>query len=126
MFLTIHDVGSSYKKWVSFTNQEDMKETKDKSVFLHISLPGQKPAADNLDCGFPNMNTLAMNLVTVLDQLGVKDRGVVVLGDGAGANIASRFAMYHPNRVYGVVLINCDPGEQFTQHGECEEVWRKL
>ena len=87
-----------------------MKETKDKSVFLHISLPGQHPAADDLDCGFPKMNTLAMNLVTVLDQLGVKDRGVVVLGDGAGANIAARFAIYHPNRVYGVVLINCDPG----------------
>jgi protein NDRG1 len=110
VFLTIHDVGSSYKNWVSFTNHEDMKKTKDKSVFLHISLPGQQPAADDLDCGFPNMNTLAINLVTVLDQLGVKDRGVVVLGDCAGANIASRFAMYHPNRVYGLVLINCDPG----------------
>ena len=106
VFLTIHDVGSSYKNWVSFTNQEDMKETKIKLVFLHISLPGQQPAADDLDCGFPNMNTLAMNL----DQLGVKDRWVVVLGDGAGANIAYRFGMYHPNRVYVVVLINCDPG----------------
>ena len=107
--MTIHDVRSSYKNWVSFTNHEDMKETKDKSVFLHISLPGQQPAADDLDC-FPNMNTLAMNLVTVLDQLGVKDRGVVVLGDGAGANIAARFAMYHPKRVYGVMLIDCQLG----------------
>ena len=116
MFLTIHDVGSSCKNWVSFTNQEDMKETKDKSVFLHISLPGQHPAANDLDCGFPNMNTLAMNLVTVLDQLGVKDRGVVVLGDGAGANIAFRFAMYHPSRLYGLVLINCDTGNG----GDCK------
>ena len=93
-----------------------MKETKAKSVFLHVSLPGQHPASDDLDCGFPDMNTLAMNLVTVLDQLGVNDRGVVVLGDGAGAYIASRFAMYHPNRVYGVVLINSDTGKG----GDCK------
>ena len=106
VFLTIHDVGSSYKNWMRFTSQDCMKEAKDKSVFLHVSLPGQQPAADDLDQVFPSMQALGMNLVTVLDHLGVKDRGVVVMGDGAGATIASMFAMYHPHRVYGVVLIN--------------------
>jgi alpha-beta hydrolase superfamily lysophospholipase len=107
VFLTIHDVGSSYKDWVTFTSHEDMKETKDKSLFLHISLPGQQLAGDDLDNVFPDMQTLGMNLVTVLDQLRVSH--VVVLGDGAGANIACRFAMCHPTRVHGVVLINCNP-----------------
>merc|ERR1711892_1370222 len=106
VFLTIHDVGSSYKNWMRFTSQDCLKEAKEKSVFLHVSLPGQQPAADDLDQVFPSMQALGMNLVTVLDHLGVKDRGVVVLGDGAGASIASMFAMYHPHRVYGVVLIN--------------------
>merc|ERR1711892_703297 len=106
VFLTIPDVGSSYKNWMRFTSQDCMKDAKDKSVFLHVSLAGQQPAADDLDQVFPSMQALGMNLVTVLDHLGVKDRGVVVLGDGAGASIASMFAMYHPNRMYGVVLIN--------------------
>ena len=30
VFLTIHDVGSSYQSWVTFTSHEDMKETKDR------------------------------------------------------------------------------------------------
>merc|ERR1711892_397862 len=107
VFLTIHNVGSSYKNWMRFTSQDCMKEAKDKSVFLHVSLPGQQSAADDLDQVFPSMQALGMNLVTVLDHLGVKDRGVVVMGDGAGGSIASMFAIYHPHRVYGVVLINC-------------------
>ena len=107
VFLTIHDVGSSYKNWVTFTSHEDMKETKDRSLFLHVSLPSQQLAGIDLDCMFPDMQTLGMNLVTVLDQLQVSH--VVVLGNGAGANIACRFAMCHPTRVYGVVLINCNP-----------------
>ena len=46
-----------------------------------------------------------MNLVTVLDQMRIPQ--VVVLGEGAGANIAARFASIHSNRVQGMLLINC-------------------
>ena len=62
-----------------------------RSLFLHISLPGQLPAEDDLssDFVFPDMQALGLNLVTVLDQLRVSR--VVVLGDGAGANIACRY-----------------------------------
>merc|ERR1719397_2183885 len=50
------------------------------------------------------MAELGLQLVTVLDHLRV-DR-VVGLGDGAGANIITRFAMNHPGRVHGVLTIN--------------------
>lgn len=111
VFLTIHDVGSSYSSWVSFTKHEDMQEVAGRSLFLHVALPGQVAEDEDLpsDYVFPAMHTLGMNLVTVLDQLRVSR--VVVLGDGAGANIAARFAMYHPGRVHGAVLINCSPNK---------------
>ena len=82
-----------------------MKEVVDRVLFLHVSLPGQHPEDEELHC-FPSIQDLAINMVTVLDTLGITDRGVVVMGEGAGANIAARFAMYYPNRVYGAVLIN--------------------
>ena len=65
------------------------------------------------------MAELGLNLVTVLDHLRISR--VVGLGDGAGANIItrfvpsiagrfitafSRFGLCHPGRVHGVVLIN--------------------
>ena len=49
---------------------------------------------------------IGLNLVTVLDHLRVKQ--VVGLGDGAGANIILRFAMNHPSRVHGVLVINIE------------------
>ena len=52
------------------------------------------------------MQEVAINLVTVLDTLGITERGVVVMGDGAGADIAARSAMYYPTRVQGVLLLN--------------------
>jgi hypothetical protein len=109
VFLTLHDVGSSYSSMVNFTHHEDMLEVTRKSLVLHVSLPGQGPEDEDLDPDYeyPSMDTLGMNLVTVLDQLRVAS--VLVLGDGAGANIAARFAMNHPGRVHGVVLINCNP-----------------
>jgi protein NDRG1 len=109
VFLTIHDVGSSYNSWVNFISHEDMKEVKDRSLFLHVCMPGQQAEEEDLspDYMFPSMQMLGMNLVTVLDQLQINR--VMVLGDGAGANMASRFAMCHPSRVHGVVLINCNP-----------------
>lgn len=45
------------------------------------------------------------DLVTVLDYLHVKY--VIGLGEGAGANVLARFALAHPSRCLGAVLINC-------------------
>jgi len=106
VFLTIHGVGSSYQNWVRFTARECMKEVMEKVVVLHVSLPGQHPAAEDLDSAFPSLDLISLEMVTVLDTLGVKDRAVIVMGEGAGADIATRFAMYYPSRVWGVLLIN--------------------
>ena len=83
-----------------------MKEVMEKVVVLHVSLPGQHPAAEDLDSVFPSLDLISLEMVTVLDTLGVKDRAVIVMGEGAGADIATRFAMYYPSRVWGVLLIN--------------------
>jgi len=111
VFLTVHDVGSSYLSWTEFTNHLNVKEIKKKSIFLHLCICGQAPGAEALptNFSFPSMQELGMDLVMVLDQLKVQT--VVALGDGAGANIVMQFAMAHPERVWGVVLINCSAVE---------------
>lgn len=43
-------------------------------------------------------------LLKVLDELKVPI--CVGIGDGAGANIMARFALAHPERVLGLVLVN--------------------
>ena len=73
--------------------------TSDRSLVVHVSLPGQQKGAEDLD-QFPSMASLGMSLVTVLDQLRISR--VVVLGEAAGANIAVRFAANHPGRVSGL------------------------
>ena len=75
-----------------------------RSLVVHVCLPGQAEAAPDLEAEFPELGSLGMSLVTVLDQLRLPR--VVVLGEGAGANIAARFAMNHPSRVAGLVLVN--------------------
>lgn len=108
VFLTVHDVGSSYLSWVQFTRHKEVREVRKRSVFIHLSICGQAPGNQELDT-FPSMQDLGMDLVTVLDQL--KIQTVVAMGDGAGANIVMQFAMSHPGRVWGVVLINSSATE---------------
>ena len=69
-----------------------------------MCLPGQHREAEELDSEFPSLASLGMSLVTILDQLRISR--VVVLGEGAGANIAVRFATNHPGRVSGLALVN--------------------
>jgi len=105
VFMTIHNVGSSFQSMVDFVNHEDMAQLKDRCLFLHVSVYGQSHKAPDLTHTFPSLQDIGMNLVTVLDQMSIKE--VVVIGDGAGANIALRFGLYHPTRTAGLVLMNC-------------------
>jgi len=61
-------------------------------------MPGHEEGADDLADSFayPVMQSLGEDLVTVLDQLRIKY--VIGFGDGAGANILTRFAMMHTAR----------------------------
>jgi len=106
VFITVHDVGATYQNWVNFLKDESMVDIRSRSVFLHVAIPGQEPGAQDLpkDFSFPTMQQIGIGLVTILDQLRVKS--VVGLGNGAGANIITRFAMMHPTRVHGIVTVN--------------------
>ncbi|XP_015604237.1 uncharacterized protein ZK1073.1 isoform X2 [Cephus cinctus] len=106
VFLTVHDLGCNHTSFHDFVNHPCMSEIKERSVFIHIDVPGHADNAPNLYDGFqfPSLQTLGEDLVTVLDFLHVKY--VVGLGEGAGANVLARFALAHPSRVLGLILIN--------------------
>jgi len=106
VYLTVHDVGKSFMSLVNFVLSDTMKDVRSRSLFLHVALPGQEPGAADLpaDYKYPTCAELGLNLVSVLDHLRIPR--VIGLGDGAGANIITRFGMCHLSRVHGIVTIN--------------------
>jgi len=106
VFLTVHHVGRSFMSFVNFCLHEAMKEVRSRALFLHVAIPGQEPGASDLphDFKFPTCQELGLNLVSILDQMRIPR--VVGLGDGAGANIITRFGICHPTRVHGIVTVN--------------------
>jgi hypothetical protein len=62
-----------------------------RAMFIHVAIPGQEPGASDLtnEFKFPKMKDLGLNLVSILDNLRVPH--VVGLGNGAGANIITRY-----------------------------------
>ncbi|CAG0879619.1 unnamed protein product [Darwinula stevensoni] len=106
VFLTIHDLGCNHTSFHDFVEHPAMSEIKQRSVFIHVDVPGQEDNAPDLPDGFvfPAMQDLGDAMSTVLDMLDVKF--VVGLGEGAGANILARFGLAHPSRVLGLILIH--------------------
>ncbi|KAL1110252.1 hypothetical protein AAG570_008329 [Ranatra chinensis] len=84
-----------------------MSEIKERSIFIHVDVPGHEDLAEPLPDSFqfPTLQELGEDLVTVLDSLQV--RYAIGFGEGAGANILARFALAHPTRAIGLILINC-------------------
>ena len=80
--MTVHNAGASINSWLEFVGDVHMEDIRQRSLFLHVALPGQGPAAEDLpkDFTFPSMEAIGLNLVTVLDSLRVKE--VIGLGDG--------------------------------------------
>ncbi|VVC31635.1 Hypothetical protein CINCED_3A009385 [Cinara cedri] len=107
IFLTVHDLGCNHIVFENFVNQPCMSEIKDRSIFVHIDVPGHEENADTLPDSFqfPTLQVLGEDLVAVLDTLHI--RYVIGLGEGAGANVVARFGLAHPSRVLGLILINC-------------------
>lgn len=105
--LTVHDLGCDHTMYVDFVERPSMKQIRDRTVWLHVIIPGQGKDAPDLpsDYQFPTMQQIGEDLIHVLDQLKIKE--VVCFGEGAGANILARFAMAHIERVLGVVLLHC-------------------
>ncbi|XP_023210052.1 uncharacterized protein ZK1073.1-like isoform X1 [Centruroides sculpturatus] len=107
VFLTVHDIGSNHSSFKDFVDHPCMLEIKQRSVFVHVDIPGQEDNAGDFpnDVPFPTIQILGEDLVSVLDYLKIKL--VVGFGEGAGANVLVRFAIAHPSRVLGLVLIHC-------------------
>jgi len=107
VFLTVHDLGCNHTAWVQFLEHPVMKETRDRSIFVHVVVPGQddNDADVPTDRSFPSMQQISEDLPSVLDKLGVKL--CIGLGEGAGANILARFGMASPDRCMGLILIHC-------------------
>ncbi|KAI3381177.1 hypothetical protein SNEBB_007369 [Seison nebaliae] len=103
--MTIHDMGVDSRSFVHFVEHEDMKLLKERCIFVHVDLPGQEKGAHDLNIEkYPSFEEIATELIDVLTFHNINQ--VVVIGDGAGANIAARFAMTYNKRVVGICLIH--------------------
>jgi len=112
VFLTVHDLGCNHTSFHDFVEHPCMAEIKERSVFIHVDIPGQEDNAPDLpeeNFTFPTMQMLGEDLVTVLDFLHIKY--VIGLGEGAGANILLRFGMAHASRCLGLILVNVTAGK---------------
>nr|CAD2147378.1 unnamed protein product [Meloidogyne enterolobii]CAD2181417.1 unnamed protein product [Meloidogyne enterolobii] len=105
VILTVHDVGTNHKSFIRFVNHPSMESVKERAIFLHVCVPGQEDSAPDFTAEFPSLGQLGEDLVCVLDEVDV--RTCIAFGEGAGANIISRFALVWPNRIMGIILVNC-------------------
>jgi len=107
VFLTVHDMGSNHAEFCKFVDHPSMTDVKERSLFIHVDLPGQEDHAADLaeDFQYPSMKTMSNGLVEVIDAL--KIPYVIGMGEGAGANVLLRFGMDHPQRCLGLILIHC-------------------
>ncbi|KAI0977957.1 hypothetical protein GJ496_011421 [Pomphorhynchus laevis] len=102
--VTIHDMGTSHCQFHDFVNDPACEILRKRVIWIHVDLPGQEDNAPDLDMDtYPSLLNLACELINVIDSVSLKQ--VVIMGDGVGANIAVRFAMLHPERCHGLILI---------------------
>ncbi|GAU91931.1 hypothetical protein RvY_04089 [Ramazzottius varieornatus] len=106
VFLTVHDFGSNAHSFDRFVLHESMQEVRSRSVWLNVEVPGQGINSPDLpsDYKFPSLQEIGEDVVEILNLVHVQY--VVGFGEGAGANILTRFAMTYPNRVLGLILIH--------------------
>lgn len=108
--LTVHDLGNDHWSMSEFVNSSPMKSLRTRITFIHVDLPGQEDNAPTLPTTgkYPGMTALGGALKDVIDAVGVIR--VIGLGEGAGANILARFALQHPDSIYGLCLIHASSG----------------
>lgn len=106
-FITVHNVGmNAFSNFGPLLNSEYMQPVSTNYCIYHIILPGQEDGATPLRDGYvyPSMEHLADAIPKVLQQLDLKS--AVFIGDGAGSNILTRFAIKNPTLVDGLILVN--------------------
>ena len=81
-----------------------MSDVRSRTVWIHVDLPGQEAEAVDLKLRkYPSVEEVADELVCIVDHLKIPQ--VVCMGDGTGATLAVHFALKHPKRCLGLVLI---------------------
>ncbi|KAL4613694.1 protein NDRG4 isoform X4 [Arapaima gigas] len=108
--LTFHDVGLNHQLcFSSLFNCIEMQEIMKHFTVCHVDAPGQQPGAPQMPPGYqyPTMEQLAGVLPSVVCHFGFKR--IVGVGVGAGAYVLARFALFFPDLVEGLVLVNIDP-----------------
>ncbi|XP_074646717.1 protein NDRG3-like isoform X3 [Tubulanus polymorphus] len=136
--LTYHDIGMNHVTcFQGFFNYSEMQPILRHFCVYHVNAPGQQEGAVPLTqsesavkaksvssrkyvvesaslttllprSGYPTMDQLAEMLVPVLQFYNI--RAIIGFGVGAGANILSRLALAHPDRVDALFLINPTAG----------------
>lgn len=123
VILTYHDIGlNSTSCFQGFFNYPDMQTIMKSFCVYHLNALGQHEGALTLPQGlgthadtppaeyvYPTMDEMAQMILAVVDHF--KIRTFIGFGVGAGANIVSRFALLHPERMDALVLINCNASQ---------------
>lgn len=106
VFLSVHDLGNDCTQWAPLTTNDVMTEVMERSIWLHLEVPGQgKGAEDWPDTKpFPSLDELSVACVNVLDHFCIKY--CVAIGQGVGANVLARMVMAEPSRCVGLIAIN--------------------
>ncbi|CAF0838709.1 unnamed protein product, partial [Didymodactylos carnosus] len=103
--MTIHDIGCNHSVFTEYVSQPEMRGLKQRVVWVHVDLPGQEDDASDLTIEkYPSLDDLGAELINVVDHLNIQQ--LVIFGEGAGANVAIRFAMEYPSRVHGVICVH--------------------
>lgn len=103
--MTIHDLGCSHSMFMEFVSQPEMRPLKQRIVWIHVDLPGQEDNAIALPIEkYPSLDDIGNDLIIILDHFRISQ--AIVFGEGAGANIGCRFAIAHPSRVHGLILVH--------------------
>lgn len=102
--LTVHNLGFDNTQYEEFINSVHMAGIRMRTVWLHVTLPGQERDAADLNLRkYPTLEELADELVTVLDYFQLQQ--VVLMGEGVGATICGHFAIKHSHRCHGLLLL---------------------
>lgn len=103
--MTIHDIGCDHTEFHEFITCPEMRALRERIIWIHVDLPGQEANAEDLKLSkYPTLVEIAEELVIILDHFKLSQ--VVLLGVGAGANIAARFGMKYPSRCFGTILVH--------------------
>ena len=107
VILTFHDLGLNHvSNFDNFFEFSDNKLLLQSFSVLHVNAPGQERYASTLPDGYvyPTMDQLSILVNEVIEHFHIAS--VIGLGAGVGANVLLRFALAHPLKVEGLVLIN--------------------